>query len=74
MILKVISYIRRSRDFSTVECSLVQLSPDIDLIYKDLTYDLEYSMSRYRLAVIKQKIVSSLYVLSLLQVKRRLEL
>ena len=52
---KVIYDIRRSRDYSTVECSLVELSADIDLIYKDLTYDLEYSISRYRLAVIKQK-------------------
>jgi hypothetical protein len=67
--LYVISYIPRNRYFSTVECSLVQLSADIDFIYKNLTDDIEYSLSRYRLAVIKQQIVSGLYVLSPLQVK-----
>lgn len=67
--LYVISYIPRSRSFCTVECSLVQLSADIDFIYQDLTDDLEYSLSRSRLAVIKHKIVSGLYVLSPLQVK-----
>ena len=67
--LYVISYIPRSRSFCTVECSLVQLSADIDFIYQDLTDDLEYSLSRNRLAVIKHKIVSGLYVLSPLQVK-----
>ena len=58
-----------TRSFCTVECSLVQLSDDIDFIYKDLTDNLEFSMSRYRLAVIQQKIVSGLYILSPLQVK-----
>jgi len=67
--LYVISYIPRSRYFCTVECSLVQLSADIDFIYQDLTDDIEYSLSRYRLAVIKQQIVAGLYVLSPLHVK-----
>lgn len=58
-----------TRSFCTVECSLVQLSDDIEFIYKDLTDNVEFSMSRYRLAVIQQKIVSGLYVLSPLQVK-----
>lgn len=56
------------RYFSTVESELVQLSADIDFIYQDLTENLNFSMSRYRLAVIQQKIVSGLYVLSPLQV------
>jgi hypothetical protein len=47
----------------------VQLSADIDFIYKDLTENLQWSMSLYRLAVIQQKIVSGLYVLYPLQVK-----
>jgi hypothetical protein len=55
--------------YYTVECSLVQLSADIDFIYQDLTENLEFSMSHYRLAVIQQKIVSGLYVLSPLQVR-----
>lgn len=54
---------------SSFECSLVQLSADIDFIYKDLTENLEFSMSLYRLALIQQKIVSDYYVLSPLQVK-----
>ena len=58
-----------TRDFCTVESSLVQLSADIDFIYKDLTDKLQFSMSRYQLTVIQQKIVSGLYVLSPLQVK-----
>ncbi|EXB64603.1 hypothetical protein L484_017935 [Morus notabilis] len=45
------------------------LSADIDFIYKDLMEDLQFSMSRYRLAVIQQKRVSGLYVLSPLQLK-----
>lgn len=56
-----------TRDFcTTVECSLVQLSADIYFIYNDLT---GLNMSRYRLAVIQQKMLSGLYVLSPLQVK-----
>lgn len=58
-----------TRDFCTVEHSLVQLSADIDFIYKDLTDNLQFRMSRDQLAVIQQKIVSGLYVLSPLQVK-----
>ena len=58
-----------TRNLCTVECSLVQLSADIDIIYKDLTDTIQFSMSRYRLADIQQKIVSGLYVLSPLQVK-----
>jgi hypothetical protein len=58
-----------TRYFCTVEYSLVQLSADIDFIYKDLRDNLQFSMSRYRLDVIQQKIVSGLYVLSPLQVK-----
>ena len=57
------------RNFGTVECSLVQLSADIDFIYQDLVENFQFSMSLYRLAVIQQKIVSGLYVLSPLQVK-----
>lgn len=44
-----------SRYLSTVESSLVQLSDDIDFIYKDLTDNLQFSMSKYRLALIQQK-------------------
>jgi len=58
-----------TRSFCSYECSLVQLSADIDFIYKDLMEDLQFSMSRYRLAVIQQKRVSGLYVLSPLQLK-----
>lgn len=58
-----------TRDFCTVESALVQLSADIDFLYKDLTENLPFSMSRYRLADIQLKIVSGLYVLSPLQVK-----
>lgn len=57
-----------TRNLCTVECSLVQLSADIDYIYKDLT-DNHFSMSLYRLVVIQQLILSGLYVLSPLQVK-----
>lgn len=58
-----------TRSFCSLECSLVQLSADIDFIYQDLTDNLQFSMSRYRLAVIQQKRVSGLYVLSPLRVK-----
>lgn len=58
-----------TRYFCTVECSLVQLSADIDFLYKDLTDHLPFRMSRDRLGVIQQKIVSGLYVLSPLHVK-----
>lgn len=58
-----------SRYLSTVESSLVQLSDDIDFIYKDLTDNLQFSMSKYRLALIQQKRISGRYVLSPLQVK-----
>jgi hypothetical protein len=51
-----------TRNLSTVECSLVQLSADIELIYQDLTENIPFSMTRYRLAVIQQKIVNGLYV------------
>ncbi|XAR51037.1 hypothetical protein NMG60_11005540, partial [Bertholletia excelsa] len=51
------------------ECSLEQLSDDINLIYNDLTDTLQFNMSRYLLALIQEKIVSGLYVLSPLQVK-----
>lgn len=55
--------------FSTNECSLVQLSADIDFIYKILVDDLKFSMSKYRLAVIQYEIVSGYYILSPLRVK-----
>lgn len=59
-----------TRYFSSVEQTLVQLSSDINFIYKDLTDDnLLESVSPFRLAVIQQKILSGLYVLSPLQVK-----
>lgn len=58
-----------STSTSTLECSLVQLSMDIDFIYQDLTTDTEFSMSLYRLAVIQQKRVSGSYVLCPLRVK-----
>lgn len=53
---------------SVVECSLAQLSADIEFIYNDLA-DNGYSMPRYRLAVIQQKRLSGLYVLSPLHAK-----
>jgi hypothetical protein len=59
-----------TRDFSTVESSLAQLSADIDFIYHNLKDDnLLFSMSRHQLAGIQQKVVSGLYVLSPLQFK-----
>lgn len=57
-----------TRNLSTVECSLVQLSADIDFIYIDLTENHQFCISRYELTVIQQKRVSGLYVLSPLQV------
>lgn len=57
-----------TRPFCTVECSLAQLSADIDYIYKDLADD-DFCISRYRLAVINQKINSGLYVLNPISVK-----
>lgn len=58
-----------TRNLSTVECSLVQLSADIDFIYQDLTDNIQFSISRHQLTVIQQKIVSGFYVLSPLQAK-----
>lgn len=58
-----------TRDYCTVECSLVQLSDDIHFIYKDLTENNRYSMSCFRLALIQQDILSGLYVLSPLQIR-----
>lgn len=59
-----------SRHFCTLSSSLVQLSADIDFIYNDLTDKLQFSMSRYQLALIQEKSLSGLYVLSPLRVKR----
>lgn len=56
------------RGFCTVECSLVQLSTDIEYIYNDLRENLQFSMSREQLAVIQQRILSGLYVLSPLHI------
>ena len=52
--------------YCTFRC---ELSADIDFIYKDLTDNLPFCMSRYQLALIQQKILSGIYVLSPLQVK-----
>lgn len=71
--LKVVSssfLLTLTRKFATVECSLVQLSADIDFIYNDLTTNTEFSMSRFRLAVVKQQIQHRLYVLSPLQFRK----
>lgn len=57
-----------TRNYCTLESSLVQLSADIDYIYQDLV-DNQFSMSHYQLVGIQQKILSGLYVLSPLQVK-----
>lgn len=55
---------------SSIESSLVQLSEDIEMIYNELIdRDSGYNLSRYRLAVIQQKIVSGFYPLSPLQIK-----
>lgn len=58
-----------TRDFSTEECSLVQLCDDIDYIYKDLTDSQSFSISPHQLALIKQKILSDSYVLHPLQIR-----
>lgn len=47
-------------NFCTIECSLKQLSDDIDYTYKDMT-DRGFILSRYRIAVIKHKILSGNY-------------
>lgn len=59
-----------TRSFCSVECLLVELSADIDYIYKDLTEDgLLLSISCSRLVFIQQRIVCGLYVLSPLEMK-----
>lgn len=58
-----------TRNLCTVESSLVQLSAAIEFIYKDLTDNIQFSMSRHQLTVIQQKRILGLYVLSPLQVK-----
>lgn len=60
---------KKTRVESRVECSLVQLAADIDFVYKDLKDNLQFSISHLRLAEIKYKILSDLYILSPLQVK-----
>ncbi len=58
------------RKLSSVERSLVQLSADIYFVYKDLTENNEsFSLSRYQLALIQQKILNNLYILNPLRVK-----
>lgn len=59
-----------TRSFCSVECLLVELSADIDYIYKDLTEDgLLLSISCSRLVFIQQRIVCGLYVLSPLEIQ-----
>ena len=58
-----------NRDYCAYKHSLAQLSADIEFIYMDLSSNYEYSMSPYELAVMQEKIVSGLYVLSPLKVK-----
>lgn len=57
-----------NRHFSTYECSLLQLSDDMDYIYNDLLETTYFSMSLYRKSLIQQKITSGNYVLSPLTV------
>ena len=54
----------RIRYLSTIESSVVQLSADIDFVHRDLKDNFEFSLSRYRLALIQQKILNDLYVLN----------
>src|SRR5438270_9045750 len=60
--------INLTRSYCSNECSLVQLSADIEYVYNNLTNKTPYSLSRDRLAVIQQMIVLGLYDLSPLQV------
>lgn len=57
------------RKYSTIESSLVQLSEDIEYVYNDLIIKTNFSMSRSELAVIQQRLLSGLYVLSPLRIK-----
>ena len=47
----------------------MQLSADIDFLYKDLKENLDFSISRSRLANVKYQIVSDMYLKCPLQVK-----
>jgi hypothetical protein len=49
----------------TEKCSLEQLAADIGYVYNDT----EYMITRYRLAVIQQQILSGLYFLSPIEIK-----
>lgn len=70
----IYSYVRfpliGSRKYSTtIESSLVQLSEDIEYVYNDLISKTNFSLSRMELAVLQQRLLSGLYVLSPLRVK-----
>lgn len=58
-----------TRYYSTIDCSLAQLSEDIEFIYNDLIKNTKFSMSRVELGDIQQKFLSGFYVLSPLRVK-----
>ena len=61
--------ISSTRNFSTVDSSLVLLSRYIDLVYKDLNENHQFSISPLILEGIKQKRVSDFDLLCPLQVK-----
>lgn len=56
-----------TRNYSTIECSLAQLSEDIEFLYNDLTINTPFSMCRFELALIKKELCNGFYVLSPLQ-------
>lgn len=60
----------RSSSYSTINSSLVQLSEDIDFVYKDLKSTLIYNLSQKELCNLQQILLSGFYTLSPLRLRR----
>lgn len=58
------------RSYSTINSSLVQLSEDIDFIYKNLKTTLKYNLSQKELCNLQQILLSGFYTLSPLRLRR----
>lgn len=60
----------RSSYYSTINSSLVQLSEDIDFIYNHFKTHLQYNLSQEDLMILQQMLLSGLYTISPLRLRR----
>lgn len=60
----------KSYYYSTIDSTLVQLSEDLEFIYRNLRITHKYNMSQDELSVLQQMLLSGFYTLSPLRVRR----